>query len=1495
MGWREDIVAVEEKWNAPAVTPPNEVPPGSFISVLTTQPTPLHPDPVYPATLHPALKIQRMLAPLYVPSVWETQLFGAVEENRRALTNTLNPVDDPYPEAEFRLPEFSTWAEGTVGHYPNPDDIGLSLMGLGRINPLYQTEMAIRGPETNENQFYTSGRAILIDPEEVERIAQGIEWVRQLYPENFLYQTGLTAAQFGIGFASEQNVTEIIHDPFNVLEAFSVGTKLVNAISKQVENLRIASPLFNRAARGSETVVEKVFDLSWRNVRTEAQPFMGDAATTAADFGVDMSRRQRELRETVGGAWKSDEFFGREVAPKITEMIQTTPEAVRQDIRVTEGIFGVEEAVEDSVAIVSRVFPEIPEAAKYQIADFLNFAWREAELNPDIERFMGVNTADLIGNQGYILQSITPAAKKAAYKSIPDWFQKLDYKWDDTIGELLTATMHRREWRETIKTANDLAKEGYFGFAKGKPVWLAPGAVNFNRWGRRLLKRGESLITSAVRQSQSVTRMIEREAASLPRLNYNYRRAQAMAAELFQYGGDAPSSNVGAAGVGYYPYVNAPEGWMDLPPERISGYAAEPSDLNYAGWSLKEGDSRVRKLKTGNPTRRESRYSYEVPNDYRNSGKGAAPYEEYGEFIDPANFSQSLIMKIYKLGQDSAAFWKRANIAGRFESIAGETIDPKAFINYRIGNDLRKISYELSSMNAVEGLELLEFYKRSFMNLDRDSWNFAEAATAGLRGIELDETQVPMKLIGLLQDEINTMRRTIDKAKGSLSSGEFAKAIKANTLNPADARKLLDDLGLSANSLPEVPDGFVEVNKLFIDNPYELLFLRKKMGTQAISAAQMLRHLSHNPKFVKDPLAHAPTLGEMLGEAGFSRTFGRLSEDLQDIARNTKWKDNETAQGVLEFFRVSQDMDVDAAGLGRIFDNVLTMWRGATLTPFISYHSRNVVGGLLNGFMSGRMDIFDVIDAMHPTKAATAKEWELYRRAGLNMQTQMSIDFARIDAHLFDKPLQGTPLQNYWYKAQQYNPFGQGGRTVGQALEAHQQFALWLGDRRRLLKEAGTETVGGHTIKRGIADTAGADAVRYYMFDYGDVPRWFAHGSVARRLAAFPIWTLKNIPVQLKHLIETPTWFSRQGILMNSIIRASGREDEPIPGYLEDMGGFPIPGGGIFAPRNFLPGAGLVEIEQIVEPLLRGDIEESGTEIWRFVSQLLNPFVTVLPEQFMGSVSVGGGGRPYADVPTGSIFAPEANRTGWDAFTHKPIVSEFRQWNPLFENIGLDRVMPEWAQRTDNAARAFLRAYGEISGALREAQKAFEGQSDYTVGEYGTRRLGGVPIFKANPLQTVYFANRDVNREIAAAQERVDDTEATPEQLSELKNLYMRKLGYLGHATFLQVDPFSGEPRPWMDVQQEDDFTIQGRQEYYREYINTSYLALYGRTGMGNAYLHQPLDLTPEEREFVGLMMDSAIKAYIVAAIAGATEEGANVEQDIDYAEQRMFAPQPAE
>lgn len=679
----------------------------------------------------------------------------------------------------------------------------------------------------------------------------------------------------------------------------------------------------------------------------------------------------------------------------------------------------------------------------------------------------------------------------------------------------------------------------------------------------------------------------------------------------------------------------------------------------------------------------------------------------------------------------------------------------------------------------------------------------------------------------------------------------------------------------------KVPEGAVRINKLFEDNMFFNAHSRFVRSGRAMGAAQFLREAAGNVALTGEG-AGAKTIFEIAEKSqykrfqsgDYQRTFGALGGDLEDIAKNTKWKDAKTAEDVMQWMMMMQDVGRDPAPWRVVMANTVSAWRALTLTPFMPYHIRNTIGGLNNAFMSGKSDVFDALDAI--TGARLHPEWDdAFNRAGGNVSGEIrNMAHANMDMG-YIRPFDGTPTRSWFRTAFDPSYDSYWGKTVGQAIENHQRRTLYFGCR-----------------KRGMSHEDSMDMVYKYLFDYADVPTWFGPGTIPRAISAFPTWTSKNIPIQLEHMWKTPIQFGLRGRVIGQYQKASG--DQPTPEWMIEQQGFSIPGpvqegmAMYFTPENFDPAASVTEWLGWIPPLIQGDMQGARDEVIDMLEDLFNPFVTYPVDITTPVAELGGRGEPTRTVPLSPRATTEGEATGWgfDHFRGKEIYQAYRSYNPLLGGGKMGRGM----QHVDYALRKFFRAYNEGSRLLRQYQED----------EVSVLPLFGLPFKSASTDQTIYFNLKENDLAIGRIHKQIENQETTAGQADQLRDLYLERLAILGHGTFLQLDPFTGEPRPWLDVAQDGEYTMQGRKDYWRDVLHTTWLLFYGKRTIDSNYIHGGIEMTDQEKEFFAALLDGAIKSYGIvmeeqARLGEVDEEGMPIDIAQEYKDIYGFSIAPPE
>lgn len=353
---------------------------------------------------------------------------------------------------------------------------------------------------------------------------------------------------------------------------------------------------------------------------------------------------------------------------------------------------------------------------------------------------------------------------------------------------------------------------------------------------------------------------------------------------------------------------------------------------------------------------------------------------------------------------------------------------------------------------------------------------------------------------------------------------------------------------VSERTLPRKEQAFPGYNgDLFETDPFVIEYVREARSIRAIKAAEALDEirelglregwireapgqLTIEGKVVVDP-REIPEGWELLQTPAFGDKFAGLIVR-SDIAKHIRgWYEKATNQEQLSWF-------------WKTFDAVQNWWKAMTLSPFPSYHARNLAGNLWNNYLA------DVAPRYYADAAAAlmGRKGSLKIRSGplagqsipYNEVMELAAMHGAIDTGFFAAEFGAARLRDVdqirlvqaqqafvrgdWREAlrryrqsvtprqfilREINPFHpqgllvRGGRAIGQAIENHARLAHFM-DR----------------LARGFTPEQAVASVNTFLFDYRDVTRFEA--DVMRRLMPFYSWTRKNIPRQILSTAERP-------------------------------------------------------------------------------------------------------------------------------------------------------------------------------------------------------------------------------------------------------------------------------------------------------------------------------------------------------------------------------------
>lgn len=421
-------------------------------------------------------------------------------------------------------------------------------------------------------------------------------------------------------------------------------------------------------------------------------------------------------------------------------------------------------------------------------------------------------------------------------------------------------------------------------------------------------------------------------------------------------------------------------------------------------------------------------------------------------------------------------------------------------------------------------------------------------------------------------------RAWVDGDGAPLPMEQVERIMKASE---AELDGLAQSMLKKRKTLWEFAQGKPEVLGHYYDaDPLKLMVLRRQSTVRAVAAKDFhaeMRGLfgSYNgPNGVELP-AYGNTVRQVMGKDGAVRT----------VAMPARFHP-ELAQALEELSPAYTSPDAARVYQG-ILDRAQSWWVGTTLLPWPAYHARNFVGNVWNmalgGFFTsghkiGRfwevpLDPEAFMDfgraAKMQTHITSGNEAALttmkFNLNGVNMNGAEVLDLARRHG-VIDHGFATT-----FFKAAAEQEVKMAAPSMANAKELLKDGAslgAWLtpgGLAKNPVMRLGKEVARGvdnhaklafflNRLRKGDDAIEAASKTARYLFDFSDVTPF--HSQILRRWFPFATWTMKNIPAQLRGLLERPTQFT----LLEKAGRASGAPGSPMLGVTSALAGQDVEG-----------------------------------------------------------------------------------------------------------------------------------------------------------------------------------------------------------------------------------------------------------------------------------------------------------------------------------------------
>ena len=351
----------------------------------------------------------------------------------------------------------------------------------------------------------------------------------------------------------------------------------------------------------------------------------------------------------------------------------------------------------------------------------------------------------------------------------------------------------------------------------------------------------------------------------------------------------------------------------------------------------------------------------------------------------------------------------------------------------------------------------------------------------------------------------------------------------------------------------------------FLDDPLILHAMRKRWSNQATASGRMFQKAQEfgvkidrkNPGFDihGNPI---PTGWKTIRGTAFPADFARILERTEEVLTNGS---------KLNWF-------------GKYFDNIQNWWKKYALALRPAWHTRNAFGNIWNAYIIGGLtdarrygEAAAIQKAMQTSKGAIVGQSDLI--AGKITGKTVKKDFEVRGTGMTREEIYNEAVRRGVYEAGLYgSDVGQTalrqsnipGHTqwtginkafaAGKVVENNARLALFIDSIAKGVRAAGKKgktKFDADEINK-ILDDASIN-VRKSLFDYSDLSQF--EKTVLKRAAPFYTWTRKNIPAQLRAVLEHPDRAQKANILINGLQRDTGTiNEEDIDRWVKDQ--FPI-------------------------------------------------------------------------------------------------------------------------------------------------------------------------------------------------------------------------------------------------------------------------------------------------------------------------------------------------
>jgi hypothetical protein len=143
--------------------------------------------------------------------------------------------------------------------------------------------------------------------------------------------------------------------------------------------------------------------------------------------------------------------------------------------------------------------------------------------------------------------------------------------------------------------------------------------------------------------------------------------------------------------------------------------------------------------------------------------------------------------------------------------------------------------------------------------------------------------------------------------------------------------------------------------------------------------------------------------------------------------------------------------------------------------------------------------------------------------------------------------------------------------------------------------------LGFDSAKQGMDSNMATARVRKFYFDYEDLSKL---DRTMKQFVPFWIWTSRNLPLQLENMWLNPKPYLLYNSFVRNIRDKESEKRSPLPSFIQEVGGFKLPG----VPAYAAPDLNFTRVPQLISQL--GNVKKLGTNF--------NPLLRIPIEQAIG-------------------------------------------------------------------------------------------------------------------------------------------------------------------------------------------------------------------------------------------------------------------------------------